>query len=55
MIAAGFHCIFNTVYYSQKTGWTALFHVAAKGKVDLVQKLVDQGANPNIHDIVGLS
>ena len=39
-----------------KDGQTALFHVAVKGQgcVDLIEKMVQQGANPNIQDAVSI-
>lgn len=38
----------------QVTGETALFFAAAKGKVDLVQKMLDQGADPNARNHVSI-
>ena len=37
-----------------KDGQSALFHVVMKGqeRVDLVEKMLEQGANPNIQDAV---
>lgn len=37
-----------------KDGQSALFHVVMKGqeRVDLVEKMLEQGANPNIQDVV---
>jgi ankyrin repeat protein len=47
-----------SMHYSQnmKDGQTAIFHVAVKGQgcVDLVEKMVQQGANPNIQDAVSI-
>ena len=42
----------NLMFYAQVNGWTALFHLAAKGMVAQVQKLLTLGANPNIQDNV---
>ena len=37
-----------------KDGQSALFHVVMKGqeRIDLVEKILEQGANPNIRDAV---
>ena len=39
---------------SQVTGETALFFVAANGKEDLVRKMLDLGADPNVENHVSL-
>lgn len=43
-------------YQNLKDGQTAIFHVAVKGQgcVDLIEKMVQQGANPNIQDAVSI-
>ena len=42
------------VRQNTKDGQSALFHVVMKGqeRVDLVEKMLEQGANPNIQDAV---
>ena len=44
------------VFQNLKDGQSALFHVVMKGQrhIDLVEKMLEQGANPNIQDAVSM-
>lgn len=43
-------------FQNLKDGQSALFHVVVKGqkRVDLVEKMLEQEANPNIQDVVSI-
>ena len=45
-----------TLLQNLKDGQTALFHVVVKGQehVDLIEKMLEQGASPNIQDVVSI-
>lgn len=53
-----FHCVFNNfktkqinlfiLYFFAQGGWTALMWAAYKNRTDVVQLLLEKGANPNI-------
>ena len=52
-------CDVTSVYIvlqNLKDGQSALFHVVVKGqkRVDLVEKMLEQGADPNIQDAVSI-
>jgi ankyrin repeat protein len=44
--------IIGIIYYIQDNGRTVLFYAALSGILDLVEKLLEQEADPNIIDMV---
>ena len=50
--------VYDACFFFQnlKDGQSALFHVVVKGqrRVDLVEKMLEQEANPNIQDAVSM-